>query len=440
MTRRELDAAGITDPALRHAYTRCRALNAAHGRTYFLATRLLPPDRRPAVHALYGFARYVDDLVDLPDRDAPGSGLAADARIRAHIDTAERELTAALAQSVRVQSVPAQPVVPGQPVVPAQPVVPGQPVASAQPVGPGQPVVPAQPIGPGQPVVPAQPIGPGQPVASAQPVGPGQPVVPAQPIGPGQPVVPAQPIGPGQPVVPAQPVVPGQPVVPAQPVVTALADTVRRHRIDPALFAAFLTSMRMDLEVRDYPTRAALQRYTYGSAQVIGLQLLPVLGTVTDTAVAAPFAAALGDAFQLTNFLRDVAEDLDRGRVYLPADELAAHGVDRDRLAWCRTRGRPDAAVRAALTDQIAMTRAVYRTAEPGIALLDAMARPCVTTAFRLYAAILDRIEAADHNVFATRATVGRTRKLGVALPALTRAWWSRRPTPRHTAPPRAQH
>ncbi|MBF6576043.1 phytoene/squalene synthase family protein [Nocardia farcinica] len=404
MTRRELDAAGITDPALRHAYTRCRALNAAHGRTYFLATRLLPPDRRPAVHALYGFARYVDDLVDLPDRDAPGSGLAADARIRAHIDTAERELTAALAQSVRVQSVPAQPVVPGQPVVPAQPVVPGQPVASAQPVGPGQPVVPAQPIGPGQPVVPAQPIGPGQPV------------------------------------VPAQPVVPGQPVVPAQPVVTALADTVRRHRIDPALFAAFLTSMRMDLEVRDYPTRAALQRYTYGSAQVIGLQLLPVLGTVTDTAVAAPFAAALGDAFQLTNFLRDVAEDLDRGRVYLPADELAAHGVDRDRLAWCRTRGRPDAAVRAALTDQIAMTRAVYRTAEPGIALLDAMARPCVTTAFRLYAAILDRIEAADHNVFATRATVGRTRKLGVALPALTRAWWSRRPTPRHTAPPRAQH
>ncbi|WP_280483543.1 phytoene/squalene synthase family protein [Nocardia farcinica] len=344
MTRRELDAAGITDPALRHAYTRCRALNAAHGRTYFLATRLLPPDRRPAVHALYGFARYVDDLVDLPDRDAPGSGLAADARIRAHIDTAERELTAALAQSVRVQSVP------------------------------------------------------------------------------------------------AQPVVPGQPVVPAQPVVTALADTVRRHRIDPALFAAFLTSMRMDLEVRDYPTRAALQRYTYGSAQVIGLQLLPVLGTVTDTAVAAPFAAALGDAFQLTNFLRDVAEDLDRGRVYLPADELAAHGVDRDRLAWCRTRGRPDAAVRAALTDQIAMTRAVYRTAEPGIALLDAMARPCVTTAFRLYAAILDRIEAADHNVFATRATVGRTRKLGVALPALTRAWWSRRPTPRHTAPPRAQH
>ena len=60
----ELDAAGVTDPALRAAYATCRALNAAHGRTYFLATRLLPPARRPAVHALYGFARYADEIVD----------------------------------------------------------------------------------------------------------------------------------------------------------------------------------------------------------------------------------------------------------------------------------------------------------------------------------------------------------------------------------------
>lgn len=62
MTRRELDAAGITDPALRAAYTRCRQLNARHGQTCFLATRLLPPERRSAVHALYGFARWADDI------------------------------------------------------------------------------------------------------------------------------------------------------------------------------------------------------------------------------------------------------------------------------------------------------------------------------------------------------------------------------------------
>ncbi|GAA4967896.1 hypothetical protein GCM10023238_39770 [Streptomyces heliomycini] len=64
MTDRELDAAGVGDPALREAYRRCRSLNARHGRTYFLATRLLPVERRPAVHALYGFARWADDIVD----------------------------------------------------------------------------------------------------------------------------------------------------------------------------------------------------------------------------------------------------------------------------------------------------------------------------------------------------------------------------------------
>ena len=75
----------------------------------------------------------------------------------------------------------------------------------------------------------------------------------------------------------------------------------------------------------------------YGSAEVIGLQLLPVLGTVGPREEAAPYAAALGKAFQLTNFLRDVDEDLERGRVYLPADELAAHDVDRpDAKEWPR--------------------------------------------------------------------------------------------------------
>lgn len=75
MTVRELDAAGIHEPALRAAYTHCRGLNARHGKTYFLATRLLPVDRRPAVHALYGFARWADDIVDDLDSSAtPGSG------------------------------------------------------------------------------------------------------------------------------------------------------------------------------------------------------------------------------------------------------------------------------------------------------------------------------------------------------------------------------
>ena len=64
MIRTELTAAGIEDPDLRGAYRRCRTLNAAHGRTFFLATRLLAPDQRPPIHALYGFARYADDILD----------------------------------------------------------------------------------------------------------------------------------------------------------------------------------------------------------------------------------------------------------------------------------------------------------------------------------------------------------------------------------------
>ncbi len=303
MAQRELDAARIADPALRQAYSQCRALNAAHGRTYYLATRLLPPDRRPAVHALYGFARYVDDLVDNPEPDVTSGA------VRARIALVERQFADGIAEGRS-----------------------------------------------------------------------------------------------------------------DLPVVAAVVDTIRRYELDPALFVAFLESMRMDLEITDYRNRAELCRYTYGSAQVIGLQLLPVLGTVTDAATAAPHAAALGDAFQLTNFLRDVAEDLDRGRIYLPADELAAFGVDRARLERCRAQGCADSAVRSALAYQIDRTRAVYRHAAPGIDMLSPWSRPCVATAFALYGAILDRIEAMNYDVFAGRATVGAARKLRIAFPAYLRA------------------
>jgi 15-cis-phytoene synthase len=308
MSRRELQAAGITDPALCRAYATCRELNARHGRTYFLATRLLARDQRPAVHALYGFARHVDDLVD-----EPGPAATIDA-VRGRIEEAERQLARGMA------------------------------------------------------------------TGSSD-----------------------------------------------YPVVAALVHTVERYGIDPALFSAFLRSMRMDLDVRDYPTRADLEDYTYGSARVIGLQMLPVLGTVVDRAEATPPAAALGEAFQLTNFLRDVAEDLDRDRVYLPADELAAFGVDRDRLFWCRERGRADPPVRRAIADQVATTRAIYRQAEPGVAMLRPESRPCIATALALYSGILDRIEAMDHDVFAGRARVGTARKTRVAAPALLRAVWIRR-------------
>ncbi|GAA4428306.1 phytoene/squalene synthase family protein [Actinokineospora soli] len=297
MSGRELDAAGVTDPRLRAAYAHCRRLNARHGRTYFLATRLLPPSRRPAVHALYGFARHVDDLVDEP-RGPVASTL--DTHARALHDGLDGRGT-------------------------------------------------------------------------------------------------------------------------TTPVITAVVDTARRYRIDRRLFDAFLRSMRMDLTLTDYPTRADLKVYIHGSARVIGLQMLPVLGTPTP-AEAAPHAAALGEAFQLTNFLRDIPEDLDRGRVYLPADELATFDVDRDRLLHCRTTGHADPAVRAAIAAQIATTREVYHHAAQGIPMLDPASRPCIEAALTLYANILDRIEAMNHNVFAGRAAVGNTTRARVAGTAYLRA------------------
>ncbi|MFF9572075.1 phytoene/squalene synthase family protein [Streptomyces sp. NPDC014685] len=318
MSRRELDAAGITDPALRAAYTRCRRLNARHGRTYFLATRLLPLERRSAVHALYGFARWADDIVDDHDRH----------RAPEERDRLLRRLESDLAGGLRA--------------------------------GAGD-----------------------------------------------------------------------------EPVVRAVADTADRYDIDHALFADFLSSMRADLTVTHYPTYADLQGYVHGSAAVIGLQMLPVLGTVTAREEAAPHAAALGVAFQLTNFLRDVGEDLDRGRVYLPGDLLAAHDVDRSLLEWSRRTGRRDPRIRAALVAAEAMTRGVYRTAEPGIAMLDPRARPCIRAAFTLYGGILDAIAEQDYTVLHRRAVVSRRRRAATAAAGALRvagARWLTRPA--HRAAP----
>ncbi|MFF5160200.1 phytoene/squalene synthase family protein [Streptomyces sp. NPDC000348] len=302
MTDRELDAAGVTDPALREAYRHCRGLNARHGRTYFLATRLLPVGRRPAVHALYGFARWADDIVD-----ALGTG-ADTARRDAELSALQRELDKGLRDGNS-----------------------------------------------------------------------------------------------------------------AEPVVRAVGDTARRYGIDHGHFADFMTAMRSDLVVTDYADYAALRRYMHGSAAVIGLQMLPVLGTVAPREAAAPHAAALGVAFQLTNFLRDVGEDLDRGRVYLPADLLAAHGVHRALLRWSRDTGRRDRRVTAALREFEALTRGVYREAAPGLAMLEPVSRPCVRAAFVLYGGILDAVARDGWSVLHRRAVVPRRRRAVVAADGLAR-------------------
>ncbi|MFT3715472.1 MAG: phytoene/squalene synthase family protein [Gordonia sp. (in: high G+C Gram-positive bacteria)] len=206
--------------------------------------------------------------------------------------------------------------------------------------------------------------------------------------------------------------------------VLALADAVVRFGIDPATFDAFTHSMRMDVpgtpEFRNrYRTIAELGEYTYGSAAVIGLQLLPVLGAAGLGDEVTAGAALLGVAFQHTNFLRDVAEDLWRDRIYLPLDVLEAFGVDEEVLhrdAARRTTSRP---LRAAVRHLIAVNRDEYRRTAPAIAALPARTRPAIAAAARSYGDILTEIEHAGHDVMAARVVVPARRRIGHAARAL---------------------
>ncbi len=273
------------------SYDACRRVNAEHGRTYYLATRLLPSEVRPAVHALYAFARVADEVVD----DLSSVADAEQKRAALH--------------------------------------------ALADPRW-------------------------------------------------------------------------------DHPVAPAFRDTLARWGIPDSQVRDFLAAMHADLTVTSYPTYADLQDYMHGSAAVIGLQLLPLLRPVVPASLAAPYAADLGVAFQLTNFLRDVGEDLDRGRLYLPLEDLARFGLSREDL---ETRVLDDR-VRALLAFEISRTRALYRVAAQGIRLLHPASRPCVETALTLYAAILDEIERQDYPVLTRRVSVGTGRRLRVAVPHMVSA------------------
>jgi phytoene synthase len=310
MSKRELDAAGIHDPALRRSYERCRTLNAAHGKTYYLATLLLPPAKRPYVHALYGFARYADEIVD--DLD---STLTDRQKAQWLQDWSTRFLK-------------------------------GEHESDE--------------------------------------------------------------------------------------VLPAIHDTIQRWNLPKEHFEAFLDSMRMDLEVTEYQTFDDLMTYVDGSAAVIGLQMVPVLEPLPGMAdVAAEYARDLGVAFQLANFIRDVGEDLRRGRIYLPMDDLRHFGVTRDHLE----QGVVDGPVRRLLAYEIARTREIFRNAAPGVRLLHPTSRDCIKTAHTLYAGILDEVEKADYQVLHHKVHVGLARRLSVAVPGLVRARAARtRPTSTTTA------
>lgn len=194
------------------------------------------------------------------------------------------------------------------------------------------------------------------------------------------------------------------------PVLKAVVHTVRAFGIEEDCFRRFLKSMTMDLTVDRYPTFADLLGYVDGSAAVIGEMLLPILEPSHPAAAVGP-ARDLGVAFQLTNFLRDVAEDLDRGRVYVPMEDVERFGAG---TALAERRVTP--AWVELLRFEIDRARAYYASAAAGIPLLPARSRRCVAAAHHLYGAILDQIEAAGYDVWSARARVPRRRKLAVVI------------------------
>ena len=307
----ELSAAGITDPQLRASYSECKRLNSLHGKTYYLATLLLPASKRPFVHALYGFARYADEIVD---------------------DLASTLTAQEKAEVLRAWS---------------------SDVMRGLKTG-----------------------------ESSDLVG------------------------------------------------RALIDTVQRFDIPHQHFVDFLHSMEMDLTVTEYQTYDDLYEYVYGSAAVIGLQMVPILGG--DTVNSLEAAKNLGVAFQLANFIRDVGEDLDRGRVYLPLQELAEHGVTRQMLEARKL--TPE--IVSALKFQIARVRQLQKAAEPGIALLDKTSQPCIRAASELYCGIVDEVEKIGYDIFNKRAKTSTARRARAgsrprAADVDRRLWRVRRSRPR---------
>jgi phytoene synthase len=274
---------------LEESFERCRQLNRASGTTYYWATELLPKVKRPYVHALYGFCRYADDIVD----DLGSAPV--------------EQRTAALAAF-------------------------------------GDRFL--------------DDLGRGHS---------------------------------------------------DDPVCRAVVHTARAFDLSAEPFERFLRSMAMDLTVASYDTYADLEVYMDGSAAVIGELMLPILEPVADEAFA--HARDLGVAFQLTNFLRDVAEDAQRGRVYVPQEDIRAHGAAR---AFAERRTTPEFV--DLLRFEIARTRTIYDAADIGIGLLRGRAQRCVVAARTLYGGILDQIEAAAYDVWSERVRIPTWRKVATGV------------------------
>ncbi len=196
------------------------------------------------------------------------------------------------------------------------------------------------------------------------------------------------------------------------PILITWSHAREKYAIDRRYEQELLEGIRMDLVFRPFQTWKELEVYCYRVASTVGLLSIPIIGLAPGIAFqqAAPAAIKLGIALQLTNILRDIGEDLHRGRIYLPVDDLARFDLtlrDIQNQTF-------DQRFIALMRFEIARAREFYRQALPGIAMLSAHARPAVGAAALLYQRILDEIEAIGYQVYQRRAYTTFTQKLAM--------------------------
>jgi 15-cis-phytoene synthase len=201
------------------------------------------------------------------------------------------------------------------------------------------------------------------------------------------------------------------------PVPLAWIDTQTRYSIPKGYADQLIAGVARDMTQKRYQSFAALTEYCYGVASTVGLMSMHIIGF--ESQLALPYAVKLGIALQLTNILRDIGEDWQQGRLYLPLDELAMFGLDEADIAA----GQVDSRWRDFMKFQINRIHQLYEEAEPGIMLLNTDGRFAIAAAARLYRAILDDIQAHDYDVFRRRAHVSGWGKVS----RLPRIWWSNR-------------
>jgi phytoene synthase len=214
------------------------------------------------------------------------------------------------------------------------------------------------------------------------------------------------------------------------PVFLAVRDCTARFQIPLSLLDELVAGVTMDLDRAatgapdTYSTFADLYRYCYLVASVVGLVCIRIFGYSDPRAE--KLAEETGIAFQLTNILRDVAEDAERNRVYLPLEDLAAHNVSLDSLLHRAPGAPPTASERALLADIARRARVFYWSAQELLPLIDIESRPALWVLVAIYHGLLKRIERADFDVFSNRASVPWPQKLGILAVGLARLGWAR--------------